>query len=170
MRLTKDQSYFENWKIGDVVEHRRGRTFSQEENARWSLSTLNTAQAHWNVESMKTYFGGQFDRPLMNAALVVAVAIGLTSQDMSENAVRELGFDQLRIPSPCFPGDTVVATSTVIALDTDPSRQDAGVMTYRIALHNQNGEQVCELLRRVLLKKRVHWASLDEQFAIGTGA
>ena len=31
MRVTKDAGYFEDWAIGDVIQHRRGRTFTQEE-------------------------------------------------------------------------------------------------------------------------------------------
>ena len=163
MSLTRSDSFFEDFRFGQVVEHRRGRTFTQEENARWSLVTMNTAQAHWNHESMKTYFGGRFEVPLMNAALVLAVAVGLTSQDISENAWRDLGYDKVRIPVPAVGGDTVFAISTVVWLGDHPEIQHSGEMHYRIELRNQKGVVVCELLRRVLLKRRSSWQ--QEQLA-----
>src|SRR5262249_13028901 len=83
MSVTGGKSYFEDFAAGMEIRHRRGRTLMQEENARWSLQTLNTAQSHWNNESMKTYLDGRFETPIVNAAIVIALAAGLTSNDMT---------------------------------------------------------------------------------------
>src|SRR6478752_3723431 len=64
----------QDFAVGMAFRHRRGRTLSQEENARWSLQTMNTAQSHWNIESMKTYLDGRFETPIVNAAIVIALA------------------------------------------------------------------------------------------------
>lgn len=165
MTATRPSSYFEDFSAGQKLAHRRGRTFSQDENARYSLTTMNTAQAHWNFEAMKDYFGGKFDRPIMNAALVIAVAIGLSAQDMSENALHELGIDKVKIPVPCFPGDTVFAQSIVLSTSDDGAAHDTGVLRYAIELLNQRGELVCSLERVVAVKKRAHWAERDARFA-----
>lgn len=165
MSTTRTNSYFEDFAVGQEFLHRRGRTFSQDENARYSLSTMNTAQAHWNFEAMKDYFGGKFDRPIMNATLVIAAAIGLTAQDMSENALHEHGIDKVRIPVPCFPGDTVFARSEVIEVADDGSAPDTGKLRYGIELRNQRGELVCSLERMVALKKRADWLDRDAAFA-----
>jgi acyl dehydratase len=164
MSVTRTDNYFEDFSVGQQVEHRRGRTFSQDENARYSLTSMNTAQAHWNFEAMKDYFGGKFDRPIMNAALVIAAAVGLSAEDLSENALLELGLDKVRIPVPCFPGDTVFARSTVVALRDDGAGRDTGQMRYAIELRNQRGEVVCTLEREVSLKKRADWAARDSEF------
>lgn len=165
MTATRSDNYFEDFVVGQEFVHRRGRTFSQEENARYSLTTMNTAQAHWNFEAMKVYFGGKFDRQIMNAALVIAVAVGLSAQDMSENALHEHLLDKVRIPVPCFPGDTVTARSVVLVLSEDGITQDTGRMRYAIELLNQRDEVVCSLERVVALKKRADWADRDSDFA-----
>jgi itaconyl-CoA hydratase len=165
MSATRTTNYFEDFAAGMKLAHRRGRTFSQDENARYSFTTMNTAQAHWNFETMKEYFGGKFERPLMNAALVMAAAVGLSSQDMSENVLHEVQVDKVRIPLPCFPGDTVFACSTVLeAIDGGPT-YDTGTVRYLIELRNQRSELVCSMERVVALKKRAHWSARDADFA-----
>ena len=165
MGVTRTNNYFEDFSVGQNFRHRRGRTFSQEENARYSLMTMNTAQAHWNFEAMKDYFGGKFERPIMNAALVVAAAVGLSAEDMSENALLEHGLDKVRIPVPCFPGDTVFARSVVLELGDVGRTPDTGRMRYAIELRNQRAEVVCALEREISLKKRADWAARDLEFA-----
>lgn len=165
MTATRSNNYFEDFKLGQEFDHRRGRTFSQDENARYSLTTMNTAQAHWNFEAMKDYFGGKFDSPIMNAALVIAIAVGLTVQDMSENAIHECAIDRVRIPVPCFPGDTVFARSTVLDVIDDGESHDIGKLRYAVELRNQRGEVVCSLERLVAVKKRGGWAVRDAEFA-----
>jgi itaconyl-CoA hydratase len=165
MSATRNDNYFENFSIGDVLSHRRGRTLYQEDNAHWSLTTLNTAQAHWNIESMKTYLGGQFDRPLLNAAIVLAVAVGLTSQDISENILSNVGIDKVRMHRPTFAGDTLMAKSTIVDMRDSGEDPRSGLIIYSIDVTNQREEQVCSFIRSVLVKKRSYWAPHDEAYA-----
>src|SRR5262249_61897986 len=111
MSVTGGKSYFEDFAAGMEIRHRRGRTLMQEENARWSLQTLNTAQSHWNNESMKTYLDGRFEPPIVNAAIVISLSAGLTSNDITENIFAEVGLDAIRIATPVFAGDTLTAVS-----------------------------------------------------------
>ncbi|MEQ8441322.1 MAG: MaoC family dehydratase [Alphaproteobacteria bacterium] len=155
-------AYFEDFEIGQTYCHRRARTFSQEENARWSLQTMNTAEAHWNFEAMRTYMNGAFDRPLMNAAIVIAVSVGLSSQDMSEQIVADLELDSVRIPVPAFPGDTIRVESRVLGKDDDPERPDAGILRYSGVASNQRNEVVCTFVRAVSIKKRAGYKESDD--------
>ena len=138
-----------------AFRHRRGRTLSQEENARWSLQTMNT---------MKTYLDGRFETPIVNAAIVIALAAGLTSGDMTENIFREDGLDAIRITTPVFAGDTLVATSTVLELSDATDVAHSGRVKYRIAVANQTGAPVLTMERSLLIKRRSHWAARDEEF------
>jgi acyl dehydratase len=72
--------------------------------------------------------------------------------------------DKVRIPVPCFPGDTVFARSIVLELHDGGEALDAGRMRYAIELRNQHGELVCTLEREVSLKKRAVWAAKDSEF------
>jgi itaconyl-CoA hydratase len=161
---TREGSYFESFAVGETFVHRRGRTISQADNARWSLATLNTAQAHYNVESMKTYLDGQFDRPIVNAAIVIAVAVGLTSEDLSENIFADCGLDKIRFERPVFPDDTLRARSTILEHEGPPDEPRFGRLAYRIEVENQRQETVCTMVRTILVKRRSHWQSRDEAY------
>jgi acyl dehydratase len=146
--------------------HRRSRTVSQEENARWSLLTMNTAQVHWNHQAMKDYLDGRFDRPLVSAAIVIAIAVGLTSEDITENIFADVGIDAIRLTAPVFGGDTLSARSTVLAVADEPAVSHSGRLRYRIALSNQAQTAVGSLERSVLIKRRSAWRERDADFAI----
>lgn len=156
--------YFEDYELGQRFVHRRGRTIWQSENVRWSMLTMNTAQAHWNVESLNAYMDGKFDRPLINAAIVIAMAVGLTSQHMSGQSVGSDTVNEIRIAKPMFGGDTLQAVSTVLALDDETARQDCGRLSYKIETHNQLGAPICSMTRSVLIKRRSYWREKDQAF------
>jgi acyl dehydratase len=165
MSATRKDNYFDNFSVGDVFHHRRGRTLYQEDNVHWSLATLNTAQAHWNIESMKSYLGGQFDRPILNAAIVLALAAGLTSEDMSENILADVGIDKVCMRHPVFPGDTLTAMSTILDVRDFEDDPRCGLIIYAIEATNQREEQVCTFVRSILVKKRSFWALPDELYS-----
>jgi len=144
--------------------HRRSRTVAQEENARWSLVTMNTAQAHWNQEAMKTYLDGRFDRPIVNAAVVLGIAVGLTSQDISENIFADVGLDAIRLTTPVFGGDTLTAKSVILETADDPAVPHSGRVRYRISVSNQAGAAIGTLERTVLIKRRSEWQDRDAAF------
>ena len=165
MSVTSDNNYFEDLVVGMEIPHRRGRTLLQDENARWSLQTMNTAQSHWNHESMKTYLDGRFQTPIVNAAIVIALAVGLTSGDMTENIFAEVGLDKIRISTPVFAGDTLTAISTILETTDAATISHSGQVRYRIEAQNQKAEKVLMMERVVLIKRRSHWAERDQKFS-----
>jgi itaconyl-CoA hydratase len=165
MSVTGNQSYFEDFVVGMEIRHRRGRTLLQEENARWSLQTMNTAQSHWNNESMKTYLDGRFQAPIVNAAIVIALSAGLTSNDVTENIFAEVGLDVIRISTPVFAGDTLTAVSTILELSDAADVPHSGRLKYGIVVQNQHSADVLSMERTVLIKKRAHWAERDVEFS-----
>src|SRR5437588_229453 len=165
MSVTGNQSYFEDFVVGTEIRHRRGRTLLQEENARWSLQTMNTAQSHWNNESMKTYLDGRFQAPVVNAAIIIALGAGLTSNDITENIFAEIGLDAIRISTPVFAGDTLTAVSTILELSDAADVLHSGRLKYRIMVQNQHSADVLSMERTVLIKRRSHWAKRDAEFS-----
>ncbi|MGD0420822.1 MAG: MaoC family dehydratase [Xanthobacteraceae bacterium] len=164
MSVTGNKSYFEDFAMGMEFIHRRGRTVMQEENARWSLQTMNTAQSHWNIESMKTYLDGRFQNPIVNAAIVIALSAGLTSADITANMFADVGLDAIRITTPVFGGDTLTARSVVLELADVANPGHSGRMKYRIVAQNQTGTSVLTMERTVLIKRRSHWKARDDAF------
>ncbi len=162
---TRGASYFEDFRVGMEFHHPRSRTVSQEENARWSLATMNTAQTHWNHEAMRDYLGGRFDRPIVNAAVVLGISVGLTSEDISENIFADVGLDEIRLTTPVFGGDTLSAKSIILETADNPTMPHSALVRYRISVSNQNGAAVGTLERIVLIKRRSEWQERDAAFA-----
>jgi itaconyl-CoA hydratase len=163
MSVTRN-AYFEDFEIGQKHVHRRGRTLTQYDNLRWTFATLNTAQGHWNTEAIKDYFGGAFSEPIVNGAIVIAVAAGLSSEDIAENCCAELELTGITITTPVFPGDTLWATSEILATADAPGRSDAGLLKYAITARNQRDQIVCSFVRTILIKRATHWLERDAAF------
>jgi acyl dehydratase len=154
-RLTADDNYFENFKVGDVWEHARGRTITEMDNVLITLQVMNTAQGHFNEHRMAdTAFGHRINFGGITASFI----IGLASEDTAENALAELGLDKIRFSNPVFHGDTLYAYSEV--LDTaNADRDDAGVVSFRHIGINQDRKIVFTGERRVMIKRRSHWSA-----------
>ncbi|WP_236794235.1 MaoC family dehydratase [Amycolatopsis sp. GM8] len=160
MAYTSPDSYFEDFSTGTVHEHVRGRTVSNEDNLAITHLTLNTAQGHFNLDYMRDLMDGAFRERLVMGAVTLAIVIGLTSEDMSENAIAEIGLTGIRLSNPVYREDTLYARSEVIEL-RDADRPDAGLLTYRFTGRKADGTEVATGLRTVLLKRREHWAAAD---------
>ena len=163
MSIVSAGRYFEDYELGTVGAHRRGHSVSVSDNQGLSLATMNTASTHFNEESLRDYFGGAFEAPLLNACVAVAIVVGLTTEDMSENAVFDVSWRGIRMPHPVFTGDTLYAASTVTALEEAPGREDLGLLTYAIAGRSHD-RAVLEMTRTVALKRRHPWAARDLSF------
>jgi itaconyl-CoA hydratase len=152
--LTGKTNYFEDFKVGDVIRHARGKTVEGLENVLITNLVMNTAQAHFNEDSMKdSPYGGRLSYGGVNFSL----CMGLAMQDTGENALAELGMDNIRLMNPVVHGDTLYAYSEVLQVEAS-DRDDAGVVTFRHYGVNQDDKQVFQGDRRMLIKRRSHWA------------
>jgi itaconyl-CoA hydratase len=153
--LTGKGNYFEDFTVGDVYEHARGKTVEGLENVLLTNLVLNTAQAHFNehlAESLpqkhRITFGG----------VTASIVIGLAMQDTGENAIEEVGLDKVRFRVPVLHGDTLYAFTEVVGKDEEPDdtrgHSNVGLLHFRHWGVNQRGETVFEGERRVLVKKR----------------
>jgi acyl dehydratase len=149
--LTSDRGYFEDFTVGQRMRHYRGATIDEVENNALSKLVMNTAQAHWNEHAMAGSPMGE--GRLVFGLITASLVVGLASQDTAENALAELGLDKVRFSKPVHHGDTIYAYTEVLAVEDrdDPS---AGVVRFKHWGVNQHDEVVCELERRVLLKRR----------------
>jgi itaconyl-CoA hydratase len=161
MAHTSSDNYFEDFRIGDVFEHPRARTVSNTDNLWITHTTLNTAQAHFNLDYMQDMMGGIFRERLVMGAVTLAFVVGLTSEDMSENAFMDLGLSAIRLTTPVYKDDTLYARSEVLDVSDSDERADAGVLTYRFTGRKTDGSVVVEGERTLLVKRRSHWAELD---------
>lgn len=161
MAITGNGNYFEDFVVGDVYEHQRGRTITNFDNYAITHMSLNTAQAHFNRDYVEKTTKGQFRERIAVGPSTIAMVVGMTSEDMSENAFMDVGYTGIRLPNPVYAGDTLYASSEVLELRDDPARSDAGLMRYKFTGKNTDGKLVCEGERTVLVKKRAAWAKAD---------
>jgi itaconyl-CoA hydratase len=145
--------YFEDFKEGDVYEHRPGRTITDADNVWFTLLTMNTHPAHFDYEfAKKTEFG----KPLVCSPFTVALMVGMSVSDVSQKAVANLGWQDIRLTHPLFPGDTLYAESEVVEKRESKSRPEQGVVTVRTTGKNQHGQVCCTFQRTMLIWKRGH--------------
>jgi itaconyl-CoA hydratase len=143
--------YFEDFTVGDVYEHRPGRTITEADNVTHTLLTMNTHPLHFDhVYAAKTEFG----RPLVNSTLTVAILVGMSVSDVSQKAVANLGWKDINMTAPVFAGDTLYAESEVIEKRESKTRPEQGLVTVRTIGKNQHGVVICEFLRTMLIWKR----------------
>ncbi len=161
MTLTRADNYFEDFTVGTTYDHTRGRTVMEQENTLFTHLTMNTASTHFNRDLMRTYMDGRFRDRLVNGGITLSLVIGLTSQDISENAVADVGLTNVRMHSPVFPGDTLYARSDILEVRAAPGREDLGLVRYAFRGYNDAGEPVTEGERTILVKRRSHWAQRD---------
>ena len=97
----------------------------------------------------------EFGKPLVNSIYTFGLMVGVSVSDTTLGTlVANLGYDKLVMPRPVFIGDTMRATSEVIALKESQSRPTAGIVTFQHELINQRDEVVCRCTRAALLHRR----------------
>lgn len=151
--LTSSDSYFEDFKLGMMIRHARGKTVEPLENVLITNLVMNTAEGHFNEDRMAQ---SPFKHRITFGGVTASLIIGLASQDTAENALAELGLDKIRFRTPVLHGDTLYAFSEVLS-SKDSARDDAGEVVFRHWGINQNDKIVFEGERRVLIKRRSHW-------------
>jgi acyl dehydratase len=151
-RETFGRSY-EDFAVGDVYEHRPGRTVTQADNTWFTLLTMNTHPLHFDEEYAKAT---EFGRCLVASPLTVAILVGMSVTDVSQKAIANLGWREIRLPAPVFAGDTLYAESEVLDKRESKSRPDAGLVTVRTTGRKQDGTVVCTFERTILVAKQGH--------------
>lgn len=141
--------YFDEWQVGDRIVHELRRTVTETDNLLISTLTHNPQPLHLDAEAAGA---SEFGRILVNGTFTFALMVGISVGDTTLGTlVANLGYDEVRMPSPVFIGDTLRAETEVVALRPSKSRPGQGVVTFRHVMLNQRDETVCTCLRSALL-------------------
>ena len=147
--------YFEDFEIGDVYEHRPGRTITDADNIWFSLLTNNQHPLHSDAAySSKSEFG----KLLVDSCITLSVVTGLSVADVSAKAIANLGWDKVKLTAPVFAGDTIYAESEVLTKRQSKSRPTQGIVTVATRAWKQDGTTVMTYSRSVLVPMRGHGA------------
>ena len=134
--------YYEEFEIGDVYEHRPGRTIGEADNTWFTLLTMNNHPLHFDaVYAAKSEFG----RPLVNSCLTLSIVVGMSVSDVSYKAIGNLGWNDIKLPAPVFVGDTLYAESEVLAKRESQSRPTQGIVTVRTPRHESRRQGLHQL-------------------------
>lgn len=145
--------YYEDFEVGDIYEHRPGRTITQTDNTWFTLLTMNKHPLHFDT----VYAGkSEFGQPLVNSTLTLAIVMGMSVSDVSQKAIGNLGWTDVRLTAPVFAGDTLYAESEVLAKRESKSRPTQGIVTVATTGKKQDGTVVITFERTVLVPKRGH--------------
>ena len=145
--------YLEDFKIGDVYEHRPGRTISESDNTWFTLITMNQHPLHFDAAYAAK---GEFKKPLVNSLLTLSIVAGMSVSDVSQKAIANLGWDKIRLTAPVFVGDTIYAESEVLAVRESKSRPTQGIVTVKTTGTTEDGKVFMTYERTVLIPKRGH--------------
>ena len=147
--------HLEDFHVGDVYEHRPGRTIGEADNTWFTLLTMNTHPLHFDAAyAARTEFG----RPLVNSCLTLSIVAGMSVTDLSWKAVANLGWDKVRLTAPVFVGDTIYAESEVLEVRESKSRATQGIVTVRTTGRKADGTVFMTYERSFLVPRRGHAA------------
>ncbi|MCW9043258.1 MAG: MaoC family dehydratase [Pseudopelagicola sp.] len=150
MAKTNPGRFFEDYTLGQVIEHAVPRTVSGGERALYHALYPARHALHSSDEFARA--SGLPNAPIDDLA-AFHVVFGKTVPDVSLNAVANLGYAEGRWLKPVYEGDTLRSTSEVIGLKQN-SNGKTGVVYVRTRGMNQNDEVVMEYVRWVMVRKR----------------
>ena len=144
--------WFDELVVGQIFEHAIRRTVTETDNVLFTAMTHNPALLHLDEEYMK---GTEFGARIVNSAFTLGLMVGISVGDTTlGTAVANLGWDEVRFPTPLFHGDTVHVTTEVIELRESKSRPEAGIVTFLHKAFNQNDQIVAVCKRSGLQRKK----------------
>lgn len=145
--------FYEDFEVGDVYLHPLGRTVIAADNIWFTLLTQNTNPIHFDrAYAAKT----EFKRPLVDSTFTLALVTGQSVSDVSQNAMANLGWDEVRLPNPVFEGDTIYSRSEVLEKRESMSRPHIGIVRFKTTGFNEHGTVVIDFKRTIMVYKREH--------------
>ena len=143
--------YLDDFIEGDIYEHRPGKTITEADNHMFTLMTMNTHPMHFDDEFAKK---SEFGKCIVCSPLTVALMVGMSVTDVSQKAIANLGWENINLTHPLFVGDTLYAESEVLAKRESKSRPTQGIVTVLTRGFNQDGVEVCNFVRKMLIPKQ----------------
>ncbi|RYJ07367.1 MAG: hypothetical protein EON52_01635, partial [Actinomycetales bacterium] len=150
MSKTNAGNFFEDFTVGQVLEHATPRTVTEGDRALYGA----IYPTRFSIPSSAAFAASVgLDPHPVEELIAFHVAFGKTVPDVSLNAVANLGYAELRFHRPVLPGDTLSTRSEVIGLKQN-SNGKSGVVYVRSTATNQRGEVAIDWVRWVMVHKR----------------
>ena len=143
--------FYEDVVVGEIVEHRPGRTVTEADNLWLSLLSLNPNPLHIDAAyAEKTEWG----KPLMSSLVTLSIVTGMSVNSTSFRTIANLGWDEVRLLAPVFAGDTLYAESEFLEKRLSRSRPGQGLVTCATRGFKADGTLFLTFKRTFLLPTR----------------
>ena len=152
--------YYEEFEVGETIEHDKRRTVSEADNQQFCDMTMNQQPLHLDANFAAD---SQFGERLVNGLYTMSLAVGLTISDTTDGTiVANLSYDDVEHPNPVFHGDTIYARTTVTD-KRETSDGERGIVEMHVEAYKvgeprdgPDGEDtlVCEFDRTALSLKK----------------
>lgn len=159
MSKTNPGNFFEDFQLGQVIEHATPRTITDGDRALYTALYPTRFALPSSAEFARSV--GLANHPV-EELIGFHVAFGKTVPDVSLNAVANLGYAELRFHRPVHVGDTLRARSEVIGLKEN-SNGKTGVVYVRTRGLRSDGAEVLEYVRWVMVRKRDERAKVAQE-------
>ncbi|MCP4448760.1 MAG: MaoC family dehydratase [Myxococcales bacterium] len=126
---TGGDDYWEDYKVGEVVHHSGGMTLEESDHMQLTRLVQNTAKVHFNQH---TQASSRFGKRLIYGGHIISVAHALAFDGL-ENVLCMAGWNGGSHANPTFAGDTIYASSEILATEALPSPHD-GLGALRIRM------------------------------------
>src|ERR1700739_1424673 len=146
MSKTNAGNFFEDFRLGQMIEHATPRTVTAGDVSLY-IALYGTRFAVQSSDVFAQAIG--YPRAPVEDFLVFHIVFGKTVPDISLNAVANLGYAECRFLKPVYPGDTLSARSEVIGLKENSNRK-TGIVYVRSTGLRQDGTAVLEYTRWVM--------------------
>lgn len=144
--------WFEEFQVGDVVEHAVTRTVTEADNVLFTCLTMNPQPMHLDAEFSKRM---EFGKPLVNSLYTLGLVVGIAVPELTlGTTIANLGFENVEFPNPVFAGDTVWVETEIVAARASGSRPEAGIVTFEHRGFNQRDELICRCRRTAFMRRR----------------
>lgn len=144
--------YYEDFVIGDEIQHSLSKTIFESDNNFFSLLTMNHHPVHTNMDYAAK---NQHGKILVVGTLVFSLAVGITVPDISGKAIANLEYESIKHLNPVFLNDTIYVRTKILDKRESKSKSDRGIIYVESIAYNQNGVDVLSFRRKVLVKERV---------------
>ena len=153
MEANKMGNYFEDFVVGEVINHCQSKTIFESDNNLFSMLTMNHHPVHTNIDYCKD---NQHGKVLVPGTLVFCLAVHLTVLDISGKAIANLAYENIDHLQPTFINDTIYSKTIVLNKKESKSKNDRGVVYVETIGYNQDNIEIIQFRRKILIKKRSH--------------
>lgn len=142
--------FFEDYKIGETIEHSVPRTITEGDVSIYLATTGSRFALNYSKDFSKSL---GFKSTPIDDILLFHLVFGRTVPDLSLNAIANLGYAGVKFLKNAYIGDTITASSKIIGLKENSNGKTGTVYVESVG-KNQKGEVILTYFRWLMMRKK----------------